>query len=74
MSTTTQAPQGFTLMYASPRARVTHLVRDSARTSYGEGEALCGADLEYGTGTWDERERAQAMPLCARCRALGPAR
>lgn len=54
-----------------PSGRVAHLLSGHHSPSSGWG-AMCGAAPVYfgswlGTGTYQEREKAEAMRLCKRC-------
>lgn len=63
----------FTPVFTGPRARMAHLLTPSGSPNFGD-LTLCrripSAGLWWGTGSWDEMERAKALPMCPRCAAV----
>jgi hypothetical protein len=63
--------KGYERRYTGKQGKVAHLVDESYLTRIMDGwlVVLCGlgGDMWKGTGSQDEYERAEALPLCRNC-------
>lgn len=66
-----KVPDGYIALYTY-KSRVAHAVNEDHR--HGNSVAVCGLgpawfNSWYGTGSQDEYETAEKLPLCRRCKA-----
>jgi len=62
-------PEGYERRYTSSRGRMSHIILANGNSQHEDAlcRALPTAQGWFGTGTQDERERAEALPECAKC-------